>query len=182
MSGSYKPAGRDERPAPVVFHAGILVPSELTAELAQALEEYALLLRGTPLPAGRRGACLSRPAVAVLLASREAAAQHQAREHALQAWAAPTPVTDGVLGTAQPSAESDTQEITTSRAAELYGYSPEWWRRLAVRSSIRGRQVERGTWLLHRSDVVHYATRRPQESSRAAHSDPHPTGPERQAC
>lgn len=174
-------AARDERPAPIVLHDGIVVPGVLCAELAAALEEYVGLLRGAPLPAARRGTTLSRPVVAVLLASRDAAARHQAQQHALRAWAAPTAGTPVVLGTAQLAEESGAQElITTSEAAELAGFSPEWWRRLAVRGTVRGRQVERRTWLLNRQDVIAYVHRADQETPRG-HSDPHPARPARQA-
>jgi hypothetical protein len=158
----------------VVFHAGVIVPAELTAELAAALEEYLALL-----PAGRRGGRLSRPVLAVLKASRESAAQHQARQHAVRALAAPTATAPAVLGAGQLASVSESEEITTTKAADLAGYSPEWWRRLAVRGTIRGRQVERKTWLLYRTDVVAYA--RPMESSTHDDSDQAGTRPQRQA-
>ncbi|MHA6762066.1 hypothetical protein [Streptacidiphilus sp. PAMC 29251] len=175
MSAPYPGAGpRDERPAPVLLpDGGIAIGAALCAELAAALEEYLVLL-----PAGRRGGRLSRPVTAVLLASKAAAVQHQGRLHAARALAAPTVVTPEVLGAAQLARVSGEEEITTTKAADIGGYSPEWWRRLAVRGDIRGHQVERGTWLLNRADVTAYATR--QETARE-HRHQDSTGPERQA-
>lgn len=168
---------RDERPAPTVFHAGVIVPAELTAELAAALEEYLLLL-----PASRRSGRLSRPVAALLKASRESAAQWQLQQHRARALAAPTPERLVVLGAAQHARESDVEEITTTVAADLAGYSAEWWRRLAVRGTIRARQVDRRTWLLQRGDVIAYANHRPsQEHPDGTHSDQDSPGHQRQA-
>lgn len=168
---------RDERPAPTVFHAGVVVPAELTAELASALEEYLGLL-----PAARRGGRLSRPVAAVLKASRESAAMWQLQQHrARAALADQTAVTPVVLGSAQLPRVSVVEELTTAQAADIAGFTPEWWRRLAVRGTVRARQVDRRTWLLSKADVVGYATRARQETEHGGDDD-HGTRSERQAC
>lgn len=172
---------RDGRPAPILLHDGIAVPGELCAELASALALLNDFVRGAPPPASCRAQRLSRPAVAVMLAARDAAARHQAREHARQAWAPPTPVTAEVLGTAQPVSVSGVEELTTAQAADIAGYSPEWWRRLAVRGTVRARQDSRRTWLLARADVVGYANRARQENTDGIHGDQDTARPRRQA-
>jgi hypothetical protein len=168
---------RDERPAPVLLHDGFVIPGELCAELVQALEEYVLLLRGRPLPPGRRGAQLSRPALAVLLAARDGAVRHQAHLHTLRALAAPTPVTPVVLGAAQLGPVSDVEEITTVQAADRFGYTSEWWRSLAKRGTVPARRGERGTWLLQLPGVVAYT----RQETRSADRDPDTARPARQA-
>ena len=168
---------RDERPAPTVFHAGVIVPAELTAELAAALEEYLGML-----PPARRGGRLSRPVAAVLKASRESAALWQLQQHQARALAAPTPVTPVVLGAAQLPRESVVEEITTTQAADLTGFSSEWWRRLAVRGAVRARQASRNTWLLSRQDVIAYATHARQETHDGSDDHHGSTGSRRTAC
>lgn len=178
MSGPGAGVPRDERPAPTVFHAGVIVPAELCAELASALEEYVGML-----PPARRAGRLSRPVAGVLRASREAAAVWQLQQHRERAaWAAPTVPAVAVLGCAQLNGESVAEELTTAQAADIAGYSPEWWRRLAVRGTVRARQVERRTWLLSKADVVGYATHARQEKHHDGGDDDHGTGPSRTAC
>ncbi|MFF3911542.1 hypothetical protein ACFYZJ_37700 [Streptomyces sp. NPDC001848] len=176
MTGPGAGIPRDERPAPVLLHDGVAIPGALCAELASALEEYLTLL-----PPARRAGRLSRPVAGVLKASRAAAAQWQLQQHqARAAWAAPTPVASVVLGTAQLPSVSKTEEITTTEAADLAGFTAEWWRRLAVRGTIRARQADRNTWLLQRADVIAYTARARQETPHGSNDDG--TGPERQAC
>ncbi|WP_406507642.1 hypothetical protein [Streptomyces sp. NBC_00212] len=73
------------------------------------------------------------------------------------------------------------EELTTAQAADIAGYSPEWWRRLAVRGTVRARQDSRRTWLLARADVVGYANRARQENTDGIHGDQDTARPRRQA-
>jgi excisionase family DNA binding protein len=156
---------------------GIAVPGALCAELALALEEYRSLL-----PPARRNGRLPLAVAGIQKASRSAATHYAARQHAARAWAAPTPAAAEVLGSAQLASVSVVEEITTAQAADLAGLTPEWWRRLAVRGTIRARQVDRRTWLLSRTDVIAYATDRPMETSADDNRDQDAPGPQRQAC
>ncbi|MCU1617330.1 MAG: hypothetical protein JWO98_4870 [Frankiales bacterium] len=173
MNGQYQ----DDRPAPSEMWDGFATPGACCAELTLALEEYITLL-----PPGRRNGSLPRAVMAVLKASRSAAAHYQARQHAARALAAPTPVAAVVLGTAQLASVSESEELTTAQAADIAGYSPEWWRRLAVRGTIRARQAERRTWLLSRADVVAYANHRPLETTDGTDRDQDSPRPSREAC
>ncbi|WP_327069259.1 helix-turn-helix domain-containing protein [Kitasatospora sp. NBC_01302] len=149
MTAPAQPPARDDRPAPTVFHSGIIVPAELCAELAGALDLLAAYLRGTPPPASCRAPRLSRAAQGVLQAARDAAVLHRRRETARAALATPTPP---VLPPAQPPAAS-TQMVTTAVAAEAVGVSPEWIRRAAAEGRIRAEQAPRNTWLVDLDDV-----------------------------
>lgn len=165
MTGQGAGIPREDRPGPILLPDGFVVPGALCAELAAALALLEAYTRGTPPPAACRQLRLSHPVAAVLMASKTAAARHQAQRHqARAAWAAPTSATPIVLGPAQLPSGSKAEEITTTEAADLAGFTPEWWRRLAVRGTIRARQVDRRTWLLTRSDVVGYANRAGQET------------------
>ncbi|TKA13194.1 hypothetical protein [Actinacidiphila oryziradicis] len=179
MSGEQRPVSRryegvqpprDDRPAPSELWDGIAVPGPLCAELSAFLDA-----------AHRNGGGLSRALLGVLKASRSAAARYQARQHAARALAAPTPVAREVLGVAQLASVSVVEEITTAQAADLGGFTSEWWRRLAVTGRVRARQAERHVWLLHRADVIAYTNRRLMETPDDNRDQDGP-GPQRQAC
>lgn len=175
MSAPYEGAAvRDRRPAPVILPGGDLaVPGELCAQLCAALEQLEAYINGTPPPAACRSARLSRAALAVMMASRAAAVQHQQLQ-AQRTSAAPTPT---FLPPAQLPRLSDEEMITTRRAADIARVSQEWIRRLWSAGKIRGHKIERDVLMVNLGDVRAYGADRGSRR-RADHHDHADAGPE----
>jgi len=144
------------RPAPMVLPGGhgLVVPAELAAELAAALDSLIGML-ARPVPVGCRQPRVTAVILAVRAAARRAATEHEAARHRAAAWGHPTPV---VVVPAQTPA-SWSQEITTSDAAGLSGLSQERWRQIAASGAVPARRVA-GRWLLDRRAVVSREARR----------------------
>lgn len=162
-------AAADGRLAPVPLpDGGLYVPGPLTAELAGALELLDAFVRGTPPPSACRAPKLTRVAASVLLASRDASIAYRRRE-TQRTSAAPT-VT--FLPAAQLQPLSDQEMVTTAKAAEIVGVSPEWIRRLASTGRIRACRAPRNTWLVDLGDVRTRHDKRTRSGNDAQHADP----------
>lgn len=151
---------RDERAQPARLWDAVAIPGPLCAELAAALDLLEAFVRGTPPPAACRAPRLSRAALAVREAAREAAVDHQ-RQQTRRAIAAATAASAPVLTSAQLLSSSDLgEEITTAEAASLAGVTETRIRQLAGAGTIRGHKGPRDVWLVRLDDVRAYAVQR----------------------
>lgn len=158
----------DERPAPVLLHDGLVVPGELCAELAAALETYAAFLRGTPPPVSCAQPQLSRAALAVLMTARQAAVDHRRRQaQRANAVAYAPPV--AVLTPPIAAAPSSPEEYTTDQAAVFLGVSSARVRQLALSGELPGRKIDRNVWRFNPEDVRAWRDRPRRRTTDADH-------------
>lgn len=149
-----------DRVQPARLWDAVVVPGPLCAELAAALDLLEAFVRGTPPPTACRAARLSRAALAVRAAAREAAVDHQRQQTRRTVAAASAPMA-AVLTSAQLLSPSDQgEEITTAQAASLAGVTETRIRQLAGAGTIRGHKGPRAVWLVRLDDVRAYAARR----------------------
>lgn len=154
-----------DRPTPELFFGGVIVPAELCAELAGALEVVAALQRGTAAPVACAQPRLTRGAAQVLQAAREAAVAHRRRETQRQAATAASAAPNApLLPPAQTDAASGST-VTTAVAAGITGLSVERMRQLAKDGRIRGHQGDRLVWHLDLDSVRAYGTRSSRHGS-----------------
>lgn len=149
---------RDNRPAPVLIHDGMVIPGCLAAELAGALDLLDAYIRGIPPSAAYQGGRLPRAVFAVRLVARDAAVKHH--EQVRRATAVANAARPVVLAPARAPAVSEDQQLTTAQAAALAGITESRVRQLAAAGTIRGVKTSRDVWLLDPRDVRAYAQRR----------------------
>lgn len=150
---------RGDRVQPARLWDAVVVPGPLCAELAAALDLLEAFVRGTPPPAACRAARLSRAALAVREAAREAAVDHQRQQTRRTIAAASTPAATVLTSASAPAPSNAGEEITTEQAASLTGLTEGRIRQLAAAGTIRGRKGSRDVWLLDPADVRAYRER-----------------------
>lgn len=160
MNAGYGPVRREERPAPVVIHDGMVVPGALCAELSAALDLLEAFINGTPPPAACRAPRMSRVALAVRVAAQAAGVDHQRQRTRLAIAAANVPpVTVLAPATAEPMSTQQ-EMVTTEQAATITGLTEQRIRQLASAGTIRGIKAGRNVWLLDPESVRAYRRRR----------------------
>jgi hypothetical protein len=164
------------RPAPTLFHDGIVVPAALCQDLGGALDLLEAFLRGTPPPLSAKAGRMPPAVHAVRVVAWRAAIDHRERQSLVFAGeSASRPVVLAPAIAATPSAV----EITTAQAATLLGRTEARVRQLATAGQLAGRKDTRNVWLLDRGSVLAYASRgstRHDHSRDEQHGRPHPTG------
>lgn len=145
------------RPAPVLLPGGdLVVPAELTAELAGALSLLAGYLGGAVPPASASLRRLTGAVAELGDAAREAAIEYR-RQVARRALPGETPI---VVSPGQLPPVSAEQMIATDTAADIARVSRQRIRDLVRQGRIRGRRTARNAWVVDLGDVRAYAAER----------------------
>jgi hypothetical protein len=140
---------------PVVLPGGgLFIPAESAGILAAAVSAW---VRGrAPSP--------TRTMIRIGEAAADAAREHEAARHRAAAEAAAfadeSRMRIKLLSIAQATAPSDPATVNVKQAAEILGLTEARIRQLATAGTIRGVRGSRRVWILERSSVERYRTRR----------------------